>query len=62
MYRVAHELPFEQPYLKYPKGTAYAGVLDLTCGGDTFLPQVYDHRLSDNSALLNAMPRIANDT
>jgi hypothetical protein len=62
IYRVTHELPFEQLCLKYPNGTAYAGVLDLTWGGETFLQQVYDYRLADNSALLDAMPRIANDT
>jgi hypothetical protein len=54
--------PYEQPYLEYPNGTAFTGVLDLTWNGETFLQQIYDYRLTDNSALLDAMPRIANDT
>jgi hypothetical protein len=54
--------PYEQPYLEYPDGRNFTGVLDLTWSGETFLQQIYDYRLTDNSALLDAMPRISNDT
>jgi hypothetical protein len=54
--------PYEQPYLEYPDGRNFTGVLDLSWDGHTYLQQIYDYRLTDNSALLDAMPRISNDT
>jgi hypothetical protein len=54
--------PYEQPYLEYPNGTVFTGVLDLSWSGETFLQEIYDYRLTDNSALLDTMPHIASDT
>jgi hypothetical protein len=54
--------PYEQPYLEYPNGTVFMGVLDFSWRGETFLQEIYNYRLTDNSALLDAMPRIASDT
>jgi len=53
---------YEQPYLEYPDGTAYQGVLDVTWNGETYLEDIYAYRLTDNSAVLDALPSISNNT
>ncbi len=54
--------PYEQPYLEYPNGTSFTGVLPITWEGQTYLQQIYNYRLTDNSAVLDALPSISNDT
>ena len=54
--------PYEQPYLEYPDGRTFTGVLDITWSGETYLQQIYSYRLTDNSAVLDALPSISKET
>lgn len=50
--------PYEQPYLEYPDGTGFPGPLPNVTDLDPFA--VHKYRLTDTSAVLDALPDIAN--
>jgi pimeloyl-ACP methyl ester carboxylesterase len=56
---IAVDHPYEQPFLELPDGTGVSGLLpnETTVDGDT----IHAYRLTDNSAVLDALPRIAKE-
>lgn len=54
--------PYEPPYLQYPNGTGYRGhEVDWEPPDDT-LVALHEYRITDNSATLDALPQLAEDT
>lgn len=49
--------PYEAPFVKYPNGTVFPGLpLD---GGGVSAEDIYSYRLTDNTALIDALPSVS---
>ncbi|KAF2652101.1 hypothetical protein K491DRAFT_695837 [Lophiostoma macrostomum CBS 122681] len=56
---ISNDHPYEQPYLQYPNGTSYTGhSVDWSPSPD-IIPPTIAYRISDNSAVLDALPSIS---
>ncbi|KAH8724188.1 hypothetical protein GQ44DRAFT_802302 [Phaeosphaeriaceae sp. PMI808] len=56
---VSVDHPYEQPYLQYPDGSSYTGhSVDWDPGYDVYVP-TEAYRVTDNSAVLDALPSIS---